>query len=87
MIQGNIGSTIKMDYTVLGDTVNLAAQLEALTRTIRRALALSEPVQQSAKGSWPFANVGQVALSARESQVRCIPSSIRWSRNSRKSRK
>jgi adenylate cyclase len=62
VIQGNIGSTIKMDYTVLGDTVNLAAQLEALTRTIRRALALSEPVQQSAKGSWPFANVGQFAL-------------------------
>ena len=30
VIQGNIGSTIKMDYTVLGDTVNLAA--EALTR-------------------------------------------------------
>ncbi|VFU07008.1 Family 3 adenylate cyclase [Methylocella tundrae] len=62
VIQGNIGSAIKMDYTVLGDTVNLAAQLEALTRTIRRALALSEPVQQNAKGSWPFANVGQFAL-------------------------
>jgi class 3 adenylate cyclase len=77
VIQGNIGSTIKMDYTVLGDTVNLAAQLEALTRTIRRALALSEPVQQSAKGSWPFTNVGQ---------LRCIHSTIRWSRNSRISR-
>jgi adenylate cyclase len=63
VIQGNIGSTIKMDYTVLGDTVNLAAQLEALTRKIRRAIALSEPVQQSARNSWPFVNVGQFALS------------------------
>ncbi len=32
MLVGNIGSQRKMDYTVIGDNVNLGARVEALTR-------------------------------------------------------
>ena len=66
VVEGNIGSTIKMDYTVLGDAVNLAARLEALTRTLQRAIAMSETVKSGAKRNWPFERVGEFKLKGQE---------------------
>lgn len=62
VIEGNIGSSTKLDYTVLGDIVNLSARLEALTRTVGKALALSDPVRKAAKENWPFVNAGEFQL-------------------------
>jgi adenylate cyclase len=62
VIEGNFGSSVKMDYTVLGGTVNMAARLEALTREIAKPLALSESVMQGASRGWPFVHVGDFQL-------------------------
>jgi class 3 adenylate cyclase len=62
VIEGNFGSSVKMDYTVLGGTVNMAARLEALTRQIAKPLALSESVMQGATHGWPFIHVGDFQL-------------------------
>ena len=42
MIVGNMGSTLVMDYTVIGDAVNLGARLEALTRQFNNHIIISE---------------------------------------------
>jgi adenylate cyclase len=34
VIAGNIGTTARMNYTVVGDTVNLTQRLEALAKTL-----------------------------------------------------
>ena len=42
MIVGNMGSELRMDYTVIGDAVNLGARIEALTRQFNAHLIISE---------------------------------------------
>lgn len=62
VIEGNVGSTIKMDYTILGEPVNLAQRLEALSRTIQRAIAVSPDIRESSTHSWPFECMGEFEL-------------------------
>jgi adenylate cyclase len=49
-IVGSIGSPRRQEYTAIGDTVNVAARVEALTKQVGRMLLITEATRERLKG-------------------------------------
>jgi len=66
VIEGNIGSSVKMNYTILGEALTQAIQLESLSRRCGIPLLLSEPVRVNARTPWPFKPLSSSAMQQSE---------------------
>jgi adenylate cyclase len=64
VVAGCLGSSGRLEFTVIGDTVNVAARLEALTKTLGHALLVSKATQDRL-AQWPLQSVGVHALRGR----------------------
>jgi adenylate cyclase len=57
---GNIGSTDRMNYTVLGATINLAARLEGLNKNYGTSILASEALKARAEPAFVFRSVDRI---------------------------
>jgi adenylate cyclase len=64
VIAGNVGSSERLNYTVLGDVVNLAARLQALTKEHDVPLLMNETTHAAAQNRFPMQGLGTVATTA-----------------------
>ena len=52
MVAGCLGTSGRLEFTVIGDTVNVAARLEALTKTLGHGVLVSDATRQQVEGVW-----------------------------------
>jgi adenylate cyclase len=68
-IVGNIGSSRRMEYTAIGDTVNLASRLESATKEFGVGILVSEYTYNAVRGAFQFKPMGAVQVRGRSEPV------------------
>jgi len=68
-ILGNIGFKNKMDYTIIGDTVNLASRIQSITKNYHHPLLVSEYVYEMTKEKFLYRKVDTVKVKGKKQSV------------------
>jgi adenylate cyclase len=69
VISGNIGSPKRMDYTVVGDGVNLASRIERACRQYGSGILIGESTFRRLKGRYQVREVDRVILAGKSDAV------------------
>jgi adenylate cyclase len=69
-VVGTIGSEQRLEYTAIGDKINLGARQEALTREHRVPILITEATRAELRGAFEVLDLGEVPVRGKAAPVK-----------------
>jgi adenylate cyclase len=68
-VVGNIGAEQRMEYTAIGDPVNMTSRLQNATKELKVPILISEETVLPIKDKFPFKSLGQIMIVGRDTPM------------------